>query len=488
MSACSRPPLPAGPFLVAGLRRAGHAAVDALLRTRPGPVSAWDAACTPALRGIARRLRARGVDVTLGGDGVGALRAAGPGTTVVKSPGISMDATMLRAARSRDLAIIDELELGWRLCPAPVVGVTGTNGKSTTARLCRAVLERATGPTELAGNSEHGVPLSAARGGGWVVCEVSSFQLEASPTMRPEVAVLTNLTPEHLDRHGDMGAYGAAKRRMFLAGDATAGTSVVNLDDPFGRELDAELRAAGGRVCSYGFDPRADVCIESARWDLRTATLRVRGPRGAATGRTRTPGLHNASNTAAALAVAEAVDVPLDDALATLAEVTPPPGRWQPIDEGQPFDVIVDYAHTPDGIQRALEAVRAVVDTRDGARLLTVFGPVGLRDDAKDRDNGRIAATLSDRLFVTTGSAPCDGRVRRMQLVKHAAPDPGGVEVVLDRDTAIAGAIGDARPNDVVALLGLGDLRGQALDAHSRQAHHDGDAARRALRGARAWS
>jgi len=176
-----RASLPAGPFLVAGLGRAGRAAADALLRVGAGAVWAWDASSNPPQRSAARRLRARGVHVTLGGDGREALDEAGAHVTIVKSPGIFMDVPLLRAARALGVEVIDELELGWGLCAAPIVGVTGTNGKSTTSRLCCAVLEGAGHPVELAGNTEFGPALSAAGCGGWVVCEVSSFQLEASP-------------------------------------------------------------------------------------------------------------------------------------------------------------------------------------------------------------------------------------------------------------------------------------------------------------------
>jgi len=484
-----RPPLPAGPFLVAGLGRAGSAAVGALLRTATGSIAAWDASDTRALRSVARRLRARGVDVTLGGDGRDVLDATGAGVTVVKSPGISMDVALLRTARDRGVEVIDELELGWRLCPVPIVAVTGTNGKSTTCRLCCAVLEGAGRHVELAGNTEFGPALSAADCGGWVVCEVSSFQLEASPSFAPDVAVLTNLTRDHLERHGSMRAYGEAKRSMFIAAKAAAGACVINVDDPFGRDLVAELRGQEGHVLGYGFDPSADVRILDARWGISMATMRVRGPRGEIELQTRLPGRHNALNTAAAFAVAEAVGLPVERVAAPLASATPPAGRWGLIDEGQPFDVVVDYAHTPDAIRQLLEAVRRGVASRDGAEVCTVFGPVGAHDPDKERECGRAAGLLSDRFIVTTGSAGVDSRMTRIADIKRGAPEPDRVEVVLDRKQAIARAIEAARPGDVVVLVGLGHLRRQLLDAYTRQPHNDGEAAREALHsGARAWS
>ncbi len=476
-----RPPPPRGPVLVAGLGRAGRAAVDRLLRAG-ADVRAWDVATVRVRRRLATRLRARGVEVTLGGDGIDALDAAGPGATVVKSPGIAMDVALLRAARSRGLEIIDELELGWRSCPAPIVGVTGTNGKSTTAGLCCAVLRAAGHDAELAGNTEFGPPLSAAACAGWVVCEVSSFQLEAAPSFRPDVAVLTNLTPEHLDRHGDMAAYGAVKRAMFAAAGTTAGTSVVNVDDPFGRDLGDRVRAAGGRVLGYGFGPEADVRVLDASWDMRAATMRVRGPRGEVAVATRLPGRHNALNAAAALAVAEAIGLPAERATAALADAPAPPGRWALVEEGQPFDVLVDYAHTPDGIEQLLRAVRGALAARPGAEICTVLGPVSAPDRARERASGRAAARHGDRVVLTTGSGGPGGQVARIAEMRRGTGDADRVEVVLDRRRAIARAVRRARPGDVVVIAGLGAMRGQFLDGHALQPHDDGDAARDALR------
>jgi UDP-N-acetylmuramyl tripeptide synthase len=487
-----RAPLPAGPFVVAGLGRAGRAAADALLDADidPAAISAWDASTNYlGPRSNPRRLRARGVTVTLGGDGLDALDAAGPGATVVKSPGIPMTAPLVRAAHDRGLEVIDELELGWRLCPARVIGVTGTNGKSTTSRLCCAVLEAAGHPAQLAGNTEFGPALSAADCAGWVVCEVSSFQLEAAPTFHPDVAVLTNLTPEHLDRHGSMSAYGAAKRAMFVAGGDTAGVSVIGVDDRFGRSVLAAVHSAGGRALGYGFDASADVRILDSSWDIARASLRLEGPRGEIAFTTRLPGRHNALNVAAAFAVGEAIGLPVAQTAAALSGATPPPGRWELVDEGQPFDVIVDYAHTPDGIGQLLEAVRGGIGSREGSEVWTVFGPLAERNAAKERDSGHVAGQLSDRLIVTTGSSGSDGRIARIASVVHGAPERDRVEVVLDRAAAIKRAIQRARPGDVVVLAGLGDMRVQALDRYTVQPHNDAASARDALRcGARTWS
>jgi UDP-N-acetylmuramoylalanine--D-glutamate ligase len=192
--------------LVVGLARSGRAAVAAL-RAQGDEVVAYDAdpdVDTPSIDG----------DVVLGAwderllDGV---------ELVVKSPGVPADAAPVRSARARGARVISEIELAVRLLPNPLVGVTGTNGKTTTTALLGAILDAGGLPMEVAGNI--GRPLSSLVGHvppeAWIVCELSSFQLEDVETLRPRVAVLTNLEPDHLDRHGGLDEYEAAKLRVF---------------------------------------------------------------------------------------------------------------------------------------------------------------------------------------------------------------------------------------------------------------------------------
>jgi UDP-N-acetylmuramoyl-L-alanyl-D-glutamate--2,6-diaminopimelate ligase len=461
-----RPSLPRGSYLVVGLGKAGRAAAEALLATPAAEhVHIWDSTTVGDVRTAARQLRRRGADVQLGGDGLDMLDVAGSNATVVKSPGIDFDIPLLQAAAARGLGVFDELEVGWRVCAQPIVGITGTNGKSTTAKLVAAVLQATGEGAHLVGNTEFGPPLSAAPTDGWIVCEVSSFQLEASPSFLPDIAVFTNLTPEHLTRHLTMEGYGAAKRAMFVREERTAGTAIVNRDDSYGRRLAQDVSATGGRVLSYGFDADADISIERADWDVREARLTLRTPAGAVECSTRLPGAHNAANTAAAFAVGHVVGLSAEKIVQALTDVDAPPGRWEVITESEPFDVIVDYAHTPDGIRQLLGAARAVVSTRDGAALRTVFGAVSTRDTEKASESGRIARELSDHLILTTGSAPRDPRILRLRELLRAATSGGTVEVVLERRAAIERAIGSARPGDIVAVLGLGRLQRMVLDA-----------------------
>jgi UDP-N-acetylmuramoyl-L-alanyl-D-glutamate--2,6-diaminopimelate ligase len=458
--------LPQGPYLVVGLGKAGQAATDALLAIFGAEgIHAWESKTVGDARTVARRLRRRGVDVQLGGDGLDALDAVGLGGTVVKSPGIDFEIPVLRTAVARGLELFDELELGWRISKRPIVGVTGTNGKSTTAKLVAAVLQGAGQDAHLAGNTEFGPPLSMAPAEGWIVCEVSSFQLQASPSFLPDIAVFTNLTPEHLTRHLTMESYGAAKRAMFVRNEHTAGTSIVNYDDPYGRRLARDVASLGGSVLSYGFDADADVRIEQADWDMCEARLRLRTPAGIARCSTRLPGAHNAANAAAAFAVGLSLGLPTETIARSLSAVDPPPGRWEVITESQPFDVVVDYGHTPDGIRQALATARRVVDAREDATLRTVFGAVGLRDREKAQESGRVAGELSDHLVLTTGSAPRGPRVVRLAELRRAGDSGAEVETVLERRAAIERAIARAQPGDVIVVLGLGALQRIVLDA-----------------------
>ncbi len=445
-------------------------------------VLVWDAARTSTTEGRARRLRRREVEVWLGGDG---SQVPDPGRplTVVKSPGVGFDVALLSPQRTGGAEVIDELELGWRRCRRPVVAVTGTNGKSTTCAVIAAALRGAGHRVALAGNTEFGPPLTAVPDADWVVCEVSSFQLEAAPTFHPRVAVFTNLTPEHLDRHGTMERYGAAKQAMFVSATGTAGLSVVNLDDPFGRRLAGIIAGAGGALITYGFSDDADVRIEYAEWSLHDSCLRIAVGGAVIEAVTRLPGAHNARNVAAALAVGHGLGLPTADVLASVSSVPAPPGRWQLLHEGQPFTVVVDYAHTPDGLRQVLSAMRTATHSVGGGAVRVVFGAVGLPDTAKAHGSAQALSELSDELVLTTGSSPRSHRIARLAELRRAADGGARVRVVLDRAQAIESAVAAAEPEDVVAVLGVGALRRLIVDpAGTVVAHHDVEVARAALR------
>src|SRR4051794_12383976 len=213
-----RPPLPPGPLLVVGLARSGVAAAIAL-RATGAAVSGCDAGAVGE-EGRAT-LTAAGVPVHERTDGVALLQGV---ATLVKSPGVPQEAPVVQAARARGIRVVGELEVGWRLLPHEVIAITGSNGKTTTTELVGAIHRAAGLPVAVAGNV--GTALSSLAGtlspGTVVVCECSSFQLEDTEAFAPEAAVLLNLAPDHLDRHGTFEAYRAAKLRLFARQDPSA--------------------------------------------------------------------------------------------------------------------------------------------------------------------------------------------------------------------------------------------------------------------------
>ncbi|MGO9821688.1 MAG: Mur ligase family protein [Solirubrobacteraceae bacterium] len=454
-----RPEVPSGPYVVAGLKRAGVAAVEALCRLVPGTdVIGLDRNPASVTRRVRRHLGAAGVRVRLGPaseslDFVPAPRA------LIKSPGIRFDSPLIGLAQRRAIPVLDELELGWRLHPAPMLAVTGTNGKTTVASLATAVLASCERRVCLAGNAEQGPPLSAVDPtADWIVCEVSSFQLEGCTALRPEVAVFTNLTHDHLARHGSMARYGQLKRRLFVRGGDVVPLAVIDVAGDFGRRLADEVEALGGRVVRIGFDQPADYEVRTARWDLRGAAFVLRTPTGDLTLETRLPGVHNARNVAAVAAIGDLFGVDRGDLAETVATQNRPAGRLELIDVGQAHALVLDIAASPDAVEQVLRTLRATISP--GGQLSVVLGVLGSPDPPHLRAMGRVARQLADRLILTSGSlrrrpprAALDGLVAGARTTCGAT-----VEVVPGRRDAIRTALRCASCTDIVAILGRGRL------------------------------
>jgi len=290
-----RPLLPPGPWLVVGLARSGVAAA-ALLRARGEEVLATD-------RTAADRLRAErlpdGVELHAGVDGVALLERV---RAVVKSPGVPASAPVVAAARARGIPVLGELELAWRCVPNEVIAVTGTNGKTTTVELLGHLHREAGVPVAVVGNVGTAYSSLAldpdAHAGAVVVCEASSFQLEDTLEFAPEAAVILNLESDHLDRHGSLAAYHAAKLKVF----ANQGNDDVAVA-PEGLGV-VDLGGCARRVC-FGDSPEDELSLRAGTlwWDqtplLRAEELALRGP-------------HNVRNAMAAAAVALARGLPVD--------------------------------------------------------------------------------------------------------------------------------------------------------------------------------
>jgi UDP-N-acetylmuramoyl-L-alanyl-D-glutamate--2,6-diaminopimelate ligase len=371
-----------------------------------------------------------------------------------------------------------------------VVGITGTNGKTTTAFLVRHALEADSRGCGLLGTVKRivgGVEEEVERttpeaidlqatfrrmlDGGDAACamEVSSHALELGRVagVRFACRVFTNLTQDHLDFHDTMEAYFAAKRRLF----DEPGASVVNIDDAYGRRIAADVDCV-----TFAIDREADYRARDIEFDLSGSRFVCDTPDGPVDLESPLPGLFNVQNVLAAVAAARSLDVPTP----TIAEALPAfgrvPGRFEPVDEGQDFGVLVDYAHTPDSLENVLRAAREV--TR--GRLHVVFGAGGDRDRGKRPLMGEVARRLADRVLVTSDN-PRNEEPEAIidQVIRGAGPD---AEREVDRRRAIALAMETAEPGDVVVIAGKGHEQGQEFENGRKEPFDDCSVAREALR------
>jgi UDP-N-acetylmuramoyl-L-alanyl-D-glutamate--2,6-diaminopimelate ligase len=370
-----------------------------------------------------------------------------------------------------------------------VAGVTGTTGKTTTAYLLYAILEAAGRRPGLMGTVEsriggerrpavrttpEAIDLQRAframldAGDRSVALEATSHGSELGRLAGVRFAALafTNLTEEHLDFHGSMERYYAAKRRLFVGPEPPP--AAVNLGDRYGRELAEELRALGrAPVLTFGFAGKAEIRPEG----LENGRFRA----GGIELETRLRGRFNVENVLAAVAVALLLDVP-DAAIAEgVAAVEGVPGRFETVEEGQPFTVVVDYSHKPGALENVLRAAR---DLATG-RVLCVFGCGGDRDRVKRPLMGSIAAELADLAIVTSDNPRSEDPLAIIEEVVAGAP--GRLEIEPDRRAAIARAVEAAEPGDVVVIAGKGHEQGQEL-AGEILPFDDREVAREALR------
>jgi UDP-N-acetylmuramoyl-L-alanyl-D-glutamate--2,6-diaminopimelate ligase len=391
-----------------------------------------------------------------------------------------------------------------------VVGVTGTNGKTTTAFLVRALLEAAGCQcgllgtvTSFVGGVERPVTrttaeaielqrdLRAMRDGGDVACamEVSShaLALHRADATRFAAAIFTNLTQDHLDFHAGMEDYFAAKRRLFEGTPEPPGVAVVGVDDAYGRRI-AEEWAGPGPLLTFAIDREADYRAVELESDFEGSRFTARTPEGEVALRTPLPGRFNVQNVLGAVAAVRALGVGLERIADALPRAGRVPGRFEPVDEGQDFAVLVDYAHTPDSLENVLRAARPL--TR--GRLRCVFGCGGDRDRGKRPLMGEIAARLADAVIVTSDNPRSeDPEAIVREILAGTAASPSGhrerrpaadVTVEVDRRAAIEAAVAGARDGDVVVIAGKGHEQGQELAGGRTVPFDDATVAREALR------
>ena len=359
-----------------------------------------------------------------------------------------------------------------------LAGVTGTNGKTTVAYLLERIFARAgltagmigTVETRLAGEvraSLHTTPEAldlqrllaemADRGVEAVAMEVSSHGLDQGRVegCRFDVAIFTNLTQDHLDYHGNMEAYFEAKARLFA--EDYAEFALVNIDDPAGREL---ARRASVPVETLGLDGDADWRACDVELSAAGSRFVVSGPEGRqAAVQLRIPGRFNVSNCLAAVAGAHHLGVDLSVAAEAAGSLEGVPGRFQRVEAGQPFSVVVDYAHTPDGLERVLTAARELALER----VIVVFGCGGDRDRGKRPLMGRAAGRLADLVVVTSDNPRSEDPLAIIAEIESGLSSlaRGSYLVEPDRRWAIHVALEQARAGDTVVIAGKGHETGQ---------------------------
>jgi UDP-N-acetylmuramoyl-L-alanyl-D-glutamate--2,6-diaminopimelate ligase len=371
-----------------------------------------------------------------------------------------------------------------------VVGITGTNGKTTTAFLVREALEAAgircglLGTVrQVAGGVEEAVERTTPEaidlqrafrrmldaGDSACAMEASShaLALRRCDATHFEIALFTNLTQDHLDFHSGMEDYFRSKRLLF---ETPPGRAIVNVDDAYGRRLAYEFECR--TFSAEGAE--ADYVARDVRFDAAGAEFSVNGT----AIRTALPGRFNVANALAAFAVAREMGVAPGTIADGLARAERVPGRFEPIDEGQPFAVLVDYAHTPDSLENVLRAAR---DVSQG-RVLSVFGAGGDRDRGKRPKMGRAASSLSDLAVVTSDNPRSEDPAAIIEEILAGVENGARIEVEPDRRAAIRLAFARARPGDVVVIAGKGHEQGQELEGGRRLPFDDREVAREELR------
>jgi UDP-N-acetylmuramoyl-L-alanyl-D-glutamate--2,6-diaminopimelate ligase len=380
----------------------------------------------------------------------------------------------VRDARAAMAVIADEF-YGRPTDELQVAGISGTNGKTTTAFLLHSILDAAgrrpglvtTIETRVGGERQPSVRTTPEAidlqrlfrrmlDAGDRSCAIEATShgsvLRRLDRVRFDVLVFTNLTEDHLDFHGTMEDYFAAKRRLFDQAEAAA----VNVGDAYGRRLAAEL---GGPLMTFGLADDADVGQEA----LDGLDLRLRGR-------------FNRENALGAIAASRLLGLADEAIAAGIERVEGVPGRFEEVDEGQAFAVIVDYSHTPDSLENALRTAR---DLASG-RVICVFGCGGDRDREKRPVMGRIASELAEIAILTSDNPRSEDPLAILAEVAAGAPD-GSLEVEPDRAAAIAKAIEVGRDGDVVVIAGKGHEQGQQI-GDRKLPFDDRNVAREALR------
>lgn len=413
---------------------------------------------------------------------VGQAMQAGAAAVVAQGAVETGSLPLVRVADSRKaLGLLGSRFYGDPSAQLAMIGVTGTNGKTTTTYLCKALLEGIGRRVGLIGTvayqiGSETIPASHTTPGALelqgllarmiqagmnsVVMEVSSHALAMDRTAGCEydAAVFTNLTQDHLDYHGTMEEYFQAKLRLFTGlggGKKTGQRAIVNMDDPRGAEIRAACRVP---VWGYAVTSKADLKAEQVRLSMNGTTFAAATPAGTFIVESRLVGEHNVYNLLGAIGVALHAGATCDQVREAVSRVSNVPGRFERVSAGQDFTVVVDYAHTEDALVRLLAAAQALKTDR----IITVFGCGGDRDRGKRPKMGRAAVEHSDIVVLTSDNPRTEDPMailREVEVgVRDALQGRSHVEyhLVPDRREAIGTAVRLARTGDIVLIAGKG--------------------------------
>ncbi|NCD32595.1 MAG: UDP-N-acetylmuramoyl-L-alanyl-D-glutamate--2,6-diaminopimelate ligase [Spartobacteria bacterium] len=400
-------------------------------------------------------------------------------------PGIS--GQLIVADARKALAYLSSSFFGDPSSHLDVVGVTGTNGKTTVSFMIRDILRFAGRRPGMLGTVQYEMGqriIPAVRttpesvdnqmmmhqmvmeGCDSAVIEVSSHALmqHRAAGIDFKMGVFTNLTPEHLDYHKSMDAYFEAKCRFFEQMEHQNGTAqaVINISDDYGRRL-ADAWAYHYPCVTYGLDPCADVAATEIKMTLAGTAFQLKSPWGRAAVQIKMPGLHNVSNALAAIATSGNMGVSLANIVEALAGMECVPGRLEAVPNDHELSVFVDYAHTPDALQNVVHTLRAM----QPSRLIVVFGCGGDRDRTKRPLMGQVVAASADIAILTNDNPRSENPDQIAQDVLQGVhmSDVGRVIKMLNRSEAIHAAIGFARPGDIVLIAGKGHEKYQEVNS-----------------------
>ena len=366
-----------------------------------------------------------------------------------------------------------------------LIGVTGTNGKTTSTYLLEAVFqahgftpgvlgtiiyrypgreESADQTTPAAEQIQHMLREMVDAGVSYCAMEVSSHALAQHRVWGCQfaAALFTNLTQDHLDYHGDMSAYYAAKARLFTL--YQPGVAVLNYDDPAGQKLLHEARVP---VITYGFSPGSDVGVEHLEMDAHGIDLMARLGRQTIQVYSHLSGRHNVYNILGVLATAKGLGLDPEATIRGIERLYAVPGRFERVDAGQPFSVLVDYAHTDDALRNVLQAAR---DLATG-RLIVVFGAGGDRDRSKRARMGQVTAQYADIAVITSDNPRTEAPMAIIRAIEVGFRESGQTSqygIIEDRAHAIYEAIKVARAGDVVIITGKGHETYQIIGRERR--------------------